>query len=117
VTFPAGATDFLETTQLQRDPAGRIFTKDQWGGYLIYRFAGRAKVFMDGRSDFYGKDLLETYAQITEVKPGWDTALKKYDVRFVLVPPDNALSSVLQLSPGWKRIYSDRVASVFERVS
>ena len=58
-----------------------------------------------------------TYAQITEVKPGWDTALKKYDVRFVLVPPDDALSSVLQLSPGWKRIYSDRVASVFERVS
>ena len=61
-------------------------------------------------------DLLETYAQVTEARPGWDAVLRQYDVRFVLVPPDNALASVLQLSPGWKRIYSDWVAAVYERV-
>ena len=110
--FPIRAADFLSHTK----PDGRIFAKDQWGGYLIYRFAGRAKVFIDGRSDFYGQDLLENYAQINEVKPGWDAALKHYDVRFVLVSPDNALASALQLSPNWKRVYSDWVAAVYERV-
>ena len=108
--FPVRAAGFLENAK------GRIFTKDQWGGYLIYRFAGRAKVFIDGRSDFYGQNLLESYAQINEVKPGWDTALKQYDVRYVLVPPDNALASALQLSKTWKRVYSDWVAAVYERV-
>jgi len=110
--FPVRAADFLEQHGLD----DRVFTKDQWGGYLIYRFAGRTKVFMDGRSDFYGQDLLETYAQLVEVKPGWDAVLKRYDVRFVLVPPDHALASVLQLSSDWKRVYADSVADVFERV-
>ena len=111
-TFPVQAADYLEKQNI-----GRIFAKDQWGGYLIYRFAGRGRVFIDGRSDFYGQRVLETYAQVTEVKPGWDAVLREYDVRFVLVPPDNALASALQLSQGWRRVYSDRVSTVFERVS
>src|SRR5207302_2945327 len=86
--FPARAADFLEQHGLQR----RIFAKDQWGGYLIYRFAGRAKVFVDGRSDFYGQNLLETCAEIVEVKPGWSAALSRHDVGIVLVPPDSALA-------------------------
>lgn len=115
--FPVRAVDFLEQERLKHDPAGRVFAKDQWGGYLIYRFAGRTKVFIDGRSDFYGQAFLETYAQVADVKPGWDAVLKRYDVRFVMVPPDNALVSVLLLSPDWKRVYADSIAAVFERVA
>jgi len=111
--FPARAADFLEQQGLEH----RVFAKDQWGGYLIYRFEGRLKVFVDGRSDFYGTDLLETYAKVVEVKPGWDAVLKQYGVRFVLVPPDHALASALDLSRGWKRVYTDSVATVFERTS
>jgi len=114
--FPVRAADFLEQHDAQHDPRGRVFAKDQWGGYLIYRFAGRTKVFVDGRSDFYGQDLLQTYAQVVEVRPGWDAVLKRYDVRFVLLPPDHALASALQLSPDWKRVHADWVAAVFERV-
>jgi hypothetical protein len=110
--FPVHAADFLEQHHLGE----RVFAKDQWGGYLIYRFAGRSKVFVDGRSDFYGQEFLETYAQVAEVKPGWDTVLKQYGVRFALVAPDHALASALQLSPDWKRVYSDPVAALFERV-
>ena len=110
--FPVRAADFLE----KHTAGGRIFAKDQWGGYLIYRFSGRTKVFIDGRSDFYGQGLLETYGQVMEVKPGWDAVLKQYDVRFVLVPSDHALASALQLSSRWKRVYADSVADVFESV-
>lgn len=110
--FPVQAADFLE----RQDLGSRVFAKDQWGGYLIYRFAGRAKVFIDGRSDFYGQDFLETYAQVADVKPEWNGVLKRYDVRFVLIAPDNALASALQLSSDWKRVYGDSVAAIFERV-
>jgi hypothetical protein len=109
--FPVQAADFLE----RNDVSGRLFSKDQWGGYLIFRFQGRRKVFIDGRSDFYGREMLETYATVADVKPGWDVVLRQYDVRLVLIPPDHALASVLELSPDWKRIYSDTVAAVFER--
>jgi hypothetical protein len=100
--FPSRAADFLE----RRDPAlrDRVFAKDQWGGYLLYRFQGRMKVFADGRSDFYGQDFLETYATVVEVRPGWDAVLRQYGVRFVLAPPDHALVSALSLSTGWKRV-------------
>src|SRR5436190_2746690 len=107
--FPVRAANFIPS-------AGRVFTKDQWGGYLIYRFGGQRKVFIDGRSDFYGQGLLQTYAEVADVKPGWPTALQPSDVRVVLIPVDHALASALQLSPEWKRVYTDSMATIFERV-
>jgi hypothetical protein len=111
--FPVQAADYLEQNQL----TGRTFSKDGWGGYLIYRFAGRSKVFVDGRSDFYGRQFLESYANVADVKPGWDVILKQYHVDLILIPPEHALASVLQLSPEWRPIYSDSVAAIFERVA
>ncbi len=108
--FPVRAADFLQ----QRKTGERVFAKDQWGGYLIYRFAGRVKVFVDGRSDFYGRDFLEEYALVNEAKPHWNDVLKRYGVRFALVAPDTALSTVLMASPHWKQVYADSVAMVFE---
>jgi hypothetical protein len=110
--FPVQAANYLQQNKL----IGRTFSNDGWGGYLIYRFAGRGKVFVDGRSDFYGRQFLESYAQVAEVKPAWNSILKQYQVDFVLIPSEHALASVLQLSPEWRRVYSDSVAAVFERV-
>ena len=110
--FPVEAANFLERNNLN----ARVFSKDQWGGYLIFRFQVRTKVFIDGRSDFYGQQLLEAYAEIADVKPAWNVVLKQYNVGLVLIPPEHALASALQLSADWKRIYSDHVAAIFERV-
>ncbi len=37
--------------------SGRLLTPDQWGDYIIYSFYPRQKVYVDGRSDFYGEKL------------------------------------------------------------
>jgi hypothetical protein len=116
--FPVHAARYLEKRGLPDDPPDaqrRVFAADQFGGYLIYRFNGRIKVFIDGRSDFYGQDLLEAYAQVMEVKPGWEQVLSAYQVRFVLVRTGQVLASALALRPEWKRVYADSVASVFEK--
>ena len=115
-TFPVRAADFLEQRSRHDEGQARVFAKDQWSGYLIYRFNGGLKVFLDGRSDFYGQEMLERYAQVVEARPAWDTVLKQYDVRFVLTAPDNALATALQLSGTWKPVYSDPVAAVYERI-
>ena len=118
--FPVRAASYLEQRGVAGPalgrPAGRVFAKDQWGGYLIYRFAGRLKVFVDGRSDFYGRDLLERYAQVVEARPGWDTVLAQEGVSFVLVPPDHVLASVLGMNRSWERVYADSLATIFEKV-
>jgi len=111
--FPVRAVDFLEQNGL----GDRVFAKDQWGGYLIYRLNGQGRVFIDGRSDFYGQDMLESYAQVIEIRPAWSTVLRQYDVRTVLTAPDSALTSVLESSRSWKRVYTDSVAVIFEKVS
>jgi hypothetical protein len=118
--FPVRAAGYLEQRGLDRQPPGtqpRVFAADQFGGYLIYRFSGRLKVFIDGRSDFYGQDLLEQYAQVMDAKPGWDRVLAEYNVRFVLVRSDQVLSSVLSVVPGWKRVYADSLVNVFEKTA
>src|SRR5262249_51833482 len=107
--FPVRAASFIPA-------GGQVFTKDQWGGYLIYRFGGERKVFIDGRSDFYGQTFLQTYAEVADVKPGWQNVLKQYNVNVVLIPVDHALASALQLSPEWKRVYTDSMATIFQRV-
>ena len=109
--FPIQAAEVLTRANI----TDRVFTKDQWGGYLIYRFNGARKVFLDGRSDFYGQAMLEAYAEIADVKPGWNSVLRQYDIRYVMIPPDHALASVLRMSPEWKPVYRDTVAVLFER--
>jgi hypothetical protein len=110
-TFPVQAAAFFDT----RQDSARLFARDQWGGYLIYRFDGHVKVFVDGRSDFYGTDFLERYATIADVKPGWDAALDAERVNYVLVRPDQALAQALLATRSWRVVHADQVALVFER--
>ena len=44
---------------LRQDPSARIFTDDEWGDYLIWSLYPSHRVFIDGRSDFYGEDFEE----------------------------------------------------------
>ena len=114
--FPVAAASFLTAGPAGENIADRrVFARDYWGGYLIYRFAGELKVFVDGRSDFYREDWLETYAQINEVKPGWDRLLDGFQINTVLIPPAHPLAGALRLHTDWRLAYADGVAAVFER--
>jgi hypothetical protein len=94
-------------------PAGaRLYAPDKFGGYLIYRFAGRRKVFFDGRSDFYGAGFMKEYIKIAEARPGWREALASSGCTHALVPAGSTLAGVLGIS-GWRLIYGDRTALLF----
>jgi hypothetical protein len=110
--YPAAA---LAT--LRSDPAGRIFTHDEWGDYLIYRLYPGHKVFVDGRSDFYGDDFDDKYIDVLNVKPGWEKTLRGFGVDTILMPPDAALSGALKESSRWRLVYDDGIALVFRSAS
>ncbi|HXB67450.1 MAG TPA: hypothetical protein VNY05_04365 [Candidatus Acidoferrales bacterium] len=104
-SYPAGA---LAT--LRQDPNARIFTHDEWGDYLIW--TGH-KVFVDGRSDFYGDDFEERYIDVLNVKYGWEKTLDGFGVDTILMPPAAPLTGALKESSRWQVAYDDGIAVVF----
>jgi hypothetical protein len=114
--FPAERFPRSIVERRQAEFAGaRIFTADQWADYLIYRLWPRVKVFFDGRSDFYGRDIAEEYLRAMEGRPGWEAVLEKYRFDTVLVSPQTALASLLKISPGWRLVEDDGKAVLFRR--
>jgi len=107
--YPEKAIAVLRSAELSQN----IFTHDEWGDYLIYQLYPDTKVFIDGRSDFYGAKFGEKYLDIMNVKYDWEENLAKYGVDTVLLPPDAALSSTLKESKRWRPVYDDGVAIVF----
>jgi hypothetical protein len=98
---------------LQRTPQARIFTWDQWGDYLIWRLYPAGKVFVDGRSDYYGSAFEEKYIDVLNVKYGWEGILGGFDVDTILLPPSAPLSGALKESSRWRVVYDDGVALIF----
>jgi hypothetical protein len=107
-SYPAGAVDMLRS-----DPAARIFAHDQWGDYLIYRLYPNTRVFMDGRSDFYGPDFEKKYQDVLNVAYGWEKTLGRFGVDTILLPPSAPLAGALKESARWRVVYDDGVALVF----
>jgi len=92
----------------------RIFTHDEWGDYLIYKLYPRGfKVFVDGRSDFYGGKFGQDYIDVLDVKYNWQQTLDRYGVDTILMPSDAALTGALKESQRWRVAYDDGRAIVF----
>jgi hypothetical protein len=110
-SFPVQAASFFAG----HEESVRVFATDQWGGYMIYRFGGRMKVFIDGRSDFYGPDFLRRYGNVRDLRPGWERVLDTEFVTHVMIAPEEPLAQALLLRPEWRVVRADRVAMIFER--
>jgi hypothetical protein len=107
--YPAKAVALLQGT----GAADTIFTEDAWGGYLIYELYPANKVFIDGRSDFYGSIFNEKYLDVINVRYDWEKNLEQYHVNTILLPPTASLASTLKESRRWRPVYDDGVAIVF----
>jgi sarcosine oxidase delta subunit len=91
----------------------RIFTFDQWGDYMFYKQYPKGQVFIDGRSDFYGRRFEQKYLDIVTVKYNWQQYLNEYGVDTVMLPTDAALAGALKESSRWHVVYDDGDAIVF----
>jgi hypothetical protein len=112
--FPPDQFPVAAAAQVEKLPPGaRLFAPDKFGGYLIYRFAGRRKVFFDGRSDFYGAEFLKRYGRMAQVRPGWREIWDGFSFTHALLPNDYSLIPALE-GIGWRRIYRDGTATLFE---
>jgi hypothetical protein len=108
-TKPVAAVEFLMDENLQ----GNMFNNDEFGDYIIYAAWPKYKVFVDGRSDMYGTDIMKEYLKLISVLPGWNEILTKYNINWVIYNSNSSLSTLLMERVDWNLIYSDKVASIF----
>ncbi len=106
----------LVRTEAARLAGARVFTSDQWGDYLIYRGWPRQKVFIDGRSDSYGRAIAEDYLALMNGRRGWEGQFRKYQFDMALVPIDWPLVSLLDEDPAWRRVREDKVGVIYEKI-
>jgi hypothetical protein len=108
---PVAAVEFMEREAL----SGRMFNNDEYGDYIIYAAWPKYRVFFDGRSDMYGKGLMEKYFSVSHIRDGWEDVLRNYGVGWIMFDTDTVLCRHLARHPDWHLVYSDTVASIFVR--
>lgn len=114
--FPARLFPTRMVTEHQELLArSRVLTTDQWGDYLIYRSYPRQRVFIDGRSDFYGPELGREYVALGEAGARWPELMRKHRFDVVLCPPGWSLAAALKREPGWELKAQDARALLFVR--
>jgi len=109
--YPAAAL-----AALKPGSGSRIFTNDEWGDYLIWSLYPKNRVFVDGRSDFYGNDFEDKYTDVLRVKYGWEKTLSQFHVDTILMPLDAPLTGALKESSRWRLVYDDGIALAFRSV-
>lgn len=107
--LPVEAVSFLTET----NPEGRLFNSYNWGGYLLWHLP-QYPVFVDGRTDLYDDEILETWLQTVRAEGDWRGVLDRWGINLVLVEPQMPLVRALE-SNGWELVHEDEVAVVYRR--
>ncbi|MDQ2853458.1 MAG: hypothetical protein M3R32_01205 [Chloroflexota bacterium] len=108
--LPAQAVDWLDANE----PGMRIFNRYEWGGY-IGQHRPQQPVFMDGRADVYGDELLQMYVSIIGVEGDPQSIFDRYGIDYAVYPPDTPLADWFDASGAWKRVYRDATAAIWVR--
>lgn len=93
----------------------RVFTTDEWGDYLAYRFYPNQRVFFDGRSDFYGEKLGKTYQNLMQWGAGAEAQAASFQFDTVLVPREWPVHMSLRKSPEWELVVDEEKTVLLRR--
>jgi hypothetical protein len=110
--FPVKAVALLKESNV----AGNMAVHFDWGEYVLWHLGPRIKVSIDGRRETvyshrpYAENLL-----FTSGLGAWDGILEKPETQLALVSKGFAVFNLMQLKPGWIRVYEDPLSGLFVR--
>ncbi len=87
-------------------PAGAGFTTLEWADYIEFTLA-HTLVMVDSREDVFDKQVFSDYQVIFDGQFGWEQLMKKYNIRWVLVPMDVPLAQLMRVAGGWVCLAAD----------
>ena len=95
----------------------RVFSRLEWGEYLVWSAYPKSSVFMDGRIEIYPDDVWHEYHAVTSARDDWETILARRGVDYLLL--DSAFHGELmprvESSPRWRRVDAAGPAVLYER--
>jgi hypothetical protein len=110
--FPVAAVQFVAAHPQALH--GEMFNDYAWGGYLILTMPAH-RVFVDGRNDFYGPDLIREFSSVNTVETNWEAVLRKYGVGWTILPRAHPLNVLFSLRRDWTLAYADDVTAIYAR--
>lgn len=110
--YPVACVRYIERTHLP----GRMYNTYRWGGYLIWKLWPEQKVFVDGRADVMGRDLIMDWDRAHRLSAGWEDVLEKYEIDWALISSTSPLCRALAMSPDWRLACQEPAAQLFVRV-
>ena len=112
--FPVQAVNWLKTgTDDIGAPYERLFNSYAWGGYLSWAYPERP-VFVDGRTDLFGDEIILQWLTVTQGEEGWQEILNSWGIDMVIIEPDRPVVSLLATN-GWRQVYADTTAVIYRR--
>jgi len=112
--YPVRAAEYLR----RHSVPGPMFNEDSWGDYLIWKFDGEHKVFVDTRTVLYEESgVFQDYARIMYLDQDVQSLLRKYGIESCLIDRTAALATLLAALPDWKKVYGDELVVIFVRES
>jgi hypothetical protein len=108
--LPADAVTWMDA----HEPGTRMFNRYEWGGYIGQHRPDQL-IFMDGRADLYGDQLLQMYVGIIGLHGDPQVTFDRYRIDYAVFPPDTPLADWFDASASWKRVYADETAAIWVR--
>jgi len=108
-TFPDSAVNIIKENEYE----GRLFNTYNWGGYLIWSLP-EYPVFVDGRTDLYGDEVVTQWVTVVRGDENWQDILDQWEVNVALIEPHRPLVDKLK-NAGWSLEYEDQKAVVLIR--
>src|SRR5271157_1035250 len=106
---PLGAVKWLNENQVR----GHLFNSYNWGGYLAWSLP-QSPVFIDGRADLDGNELINEWWNVVDGTPQGFAILDQWKVQTILLEPAWPVINLLH-SSGWREVYQDKMAVIFVR--
>jgi hypothetical protein len=107
--YPSDAVQWIQNNH----PTGRLFNSYNWGGYILWRLP-EYPVFIDGRADLYGSELISQWQNVTAAQTNALSILNSWDVDLVLIERNTPIVPLLKQN-GWKIVFQDEMSVILLR--
>lgn len=104
--FPVDAVQWLE----DHPQPGRMFNAFDWGGYILFHLWPEQQMFIESQTDTSG-EVTQMYEDIITLQSNWMTIFKRYNITWVIIPPNWNLGNEL-IKQGWETAYHDSTAVI-----
>ena len=108
--YPAEAIGFLEMNSI---PDGNLLNSYAWGGYINWKNP-KLLVFVDGRTDLFGDEILGDWIKLVNSESEYQDLLLKYDIGWVFLEKDLPIVKTL-INDNWQVFYSDNIAIILKQ--